>query len=79
MTVQFSATVQCFHETDDDATQFLVERGGRLVGEDEFGRLTSARATATRCRCPPDSAADLWSTRAPSPSRWRTATPHERI
>ena len=33
------------------------------------GSVTSARATATRCCCPPDSSPGRWSTRSPSPTR----------
>ena len=33
------------------------------------GSFTSARATATRWRCPPDSSGGLWSIRSASPTR----------
>ena len=36
-----------------------VEVPGRLVGQDDAGSLTSARAMATRCCCPPDSSVRL--------------------
>ena len=32
-----------------------VERGGRLVGDQQRGRPTSAIAIIARCRSPPDS------------------------
>ncbi len=46
------------------------------------GRLTSARAMATRCCCPPDSWFGMWSSRWPRPTmvsawvaRWRRSRP----
>ena len=41
-----------------------VERAGRLVGEDQRGSLTSARAIATRCCWPPESCVGLVVARA---------------
>jgi hypothetical protein len=32
-----------------------IERRGRLVGDQQFGRLASAMAIITRCRWPPES------------------------
>ena len=32
-----------------------VERGGRLVGDEQLGRQASAIAIITRCFCPPES------------------------
>jgi hypothetical protein len=43
-----------------------VQRGGRLVGKDDAGRLASARAIATRCASPPDSSAGLTGARWPT-------------
>ena len=31
-----------------------VQRAGGLVGQDQFRRVISARATAARCFCPPE-------------------------
>ena len=48
----------------------LVVLGRRLVEQDSDGAATSARATATRCRSPPESAAT---------SRWRSRGQAERV
>ena len=44
-----------------------VEVAGRLVGQDQAGSVTSARATATRCCWPPDSSPGRCSTRSARP------------
>jgi hypothetical protein len=45
-----------------------VEVAGRLVGQDQRRRCTTARAIATRCNCPPDSCAGMRAAR-PWPGR----------
>lgn len=46
------------HEITKDAKYLSgrerIQTPGRLIGEMTGGSLASARATATRCRCPPD-------------------------
>ena len=43
--------------------QAAVERPQRLIEQRTFGRVTSARARATRCCCPPDNSRGLRSFR----------------
>src|SRR5205085_2818157 len=67
-------------------TSTLVRESRFPVGSSassKEGRLTSARAMATRCCCPPESCAEVWSSRSPRPTRcsasaarrWRSFAP----
>jgi hypothetical protein len=38
----------------DDRLAFGIERGRRLVKDEDGGRVSSARAMARRCFCPPE-------------------------
>ena len=49
--------VQVEQHLPDRLGRVAVEVAGRLVGEQQDGCCTRARATATRCRSPPDSSA----------------------
>ena len=44
-----------FHKRDDHPACIAIERGGRFVKNQNFGRLMIARAIATRCCSPPES------------------------
>jgi hypothetical protein len=57
--------LQDLHDLDAGAA---VEVAGRLVGQDQLGSLTSARAIATRCCWPPDSWFGVWCARSPRPT-----------
>ena len=46
-------------EIHDDAGALGIQRGGRLVGEDDTRTIGSARAMATRCASPPESCAGM--------------------
>ena len=50
---------------DEWLSRFPVGSSARMID----GRATSARATATRCICPPDSSAGRCRARSPSPTR----------
>jgi hypothetical protein len=47
--------VELLEHADDLLGRLRVEVARGLVGEDELGSLTSERAIATRCCCPPES------------------------
>ena len=46
--------VEAFDRCENLGAGGMIQISGRLVGERMFGRITMARAMATRCRCPPD-------------------------
>ena len=50
-----AAGVDLAEQVHDLERQVRIEVAGRLVGQDDRGSLTSARAMATRCCSPPDS------------------------
>jgi hypothetical protein len=45
-----------------------VEIAGRLVGQQDGGSVTMARAMATRCCWPPDSSAGVWCSHCRKPT-----------
>jgi len=53
--------VQILEQPHDFVARRRVEVSGRLVGEQNAREFTSARAIATRWRCPPDSSFGRWS------------------
>ena len=55
-----------------------VQVAGWLVGQNSAGRLTSARAIATRCCCPPDICDGTWSVRCVRPTRSKSNSPRRR-
>ena len=56
-----------------------VERGGRLVGEQQARLVSSAAAIITRCSMPPDSSCGYWrSRRSPSAIPTSAEQPHAR-
>ena len=52
---RLNARLHLAQQIEDLRLDRHVERGGRLVGDDQGGWQASAIAISTRCRMPPDS------------------------
>ena len=62
------AAVQLGQQGEDARTGRRVQAAGRLVGQDDGGPPTRARAMATRWHSPPDSSAGRWPARPDRPT-----------